>query len=138
MYYQPATVPVEFHQPMGEKGIERGHEILMKSGGFNEGHWNAIQEGGPRNGVLTAVEDFIKQSPHEYYLVIDDRQWGLGIPFRRSARDAARLVRALRFQVFRMRHVDPRLRAWHELVLRMKMSRVAGRLRRVRDGILRR
>ncbi|HEV2864293.1 MAG TPA: class I SAM-dependent methyltransferase [Pyrinomonadaceae bacterium] len=40
MYYQPGLIPEEFIHPFRRDGS------------------NAVHEGGPRNGVLTAVEDF--------------------------------------------------------------------------------
>jgi hypothetical protein len=44
-------------------------------------HWNAIYEGGPRNGVLTAVEDFL-QSHAGYTFFSFQREWGLGVLVR--------------------------------------------------------
>ena len=136
MYYQPSTVPSKYHQPFAMKGIERGRSKLVDSGGFNEGHLNAIEEGGPLNGVLTAIEDFVQQSEHEYYLIVDDRQWGLAILFRKSASGADQLNRMLRSQIFRRRHIEPKIRAWNDLVTKAKNSPPATMLRKCRDLLL--
>jgi hypothetical protein len=44
--------------------LRRGREgrtDLLERGGFNQKMNNALEEGGPRNGVMTAVEDFIAE-----------------------------------------------------------------------------
>ncbi len=135
MYYQPETVPAEFRKPYSRNGMEKGKATLVDSGGFNIGHWNALTEGGPKNGVLTAVEDFIGESTEKYHLIIDDRQWGLGIVFRRTARDSKKLVQRLRSQIFRRKHIEPKLQAWRQLVLSAKMSKIGCVLRKIRNTI---
>ena len=47
---------------------------------------NALQEGGPKNGVLTAIEDFIAQHPNEYRFFKIRYQWGVGVLELRSGR----------------------------------------------------
>lgn len=61
MYYNPKTVPEEFRQPHEPKGIAPGVSELV-DGGANADLYNALHENGERNGVLTAAEDFLKQS----------------------------------------------------------------------------
>jgi SAM-dependent methyltransferase len=87
MYYQPEKVPAEFRQPMDMKGVVLGQNALSDRHGFSRGVAKAPHEGGPRNGVLTAIEDFMKEHQGEYafaQLFGDD---GLGILHRRK--DAA-------------------------------------------------
>jgi len=60
MYYQPETVPKEFRQPHAAKGIIYGRSELSSTGGENKEFYNAEKEGGTKNGVLTAIEDFFK------------------------------------------------------------------------------
>jgi hypothetical protein len=67
MYYDPANVPAEHMQPYQRSGIVRGRSELSP-GGHNAEYFNAKHEGGPRNGVLTAVEDFIGESRHDLAL----------------------------------------------------------------------
>jgi hypothetical protein len=45
------------------RGIVPGHSALQ-DGGLNGTFNNALHEGGPRNGVMTAVEDFVASWPH--------------------------------------------------------------------------
>lgn len=59
MYYDPGAVPTEHRQTAARSGMVPGRSELDPSG-INAGHWNATREGGPRNGVLTAIEDFLR------------------------------------------------------------------------------
>jgi len=55
----------------------------------------ARREGGPRNGVLTAVEDFKAESDRELVLAIIPAVFGLGLLFEASAPWAEALGRAV-------------------------------------------
>jgi hypothetical protein len=79
MYYQPDTIPPEYRQEYARKGIIPGQNQLEDSAGKNRNLWNAVHEGGPRNGVLTAIEDFVAEYPSEYHLCRVRHQYGLGI-----------------------------------------------------------
>jgi hypothetical protein len=65
MYYAPATIADEFRHPYSyEGGALPGHSSLIPGRGFRgagQFAW-AVHEGGPRNGVLTAVEDFLEEA----------------------------------------------------------------------------
>ncbi|WP_195576039.1 class I SAM-dependent methyltransferase [Paenibacillus sp. 1001270B_150601_E10] len=78
MYYFPESVPAEFRQPNERKGMLPGVNELV-AGGHNESVWNAAHEYGPRNGVLTAVEDFLRESPRPLRLHHVPKQHGLSI-----------------------------------------------------------
>ena len=62
MYYAPDRIPAAFRHPYDYKGgALPGSPLLVPDRGFRgmgQFAW-ALFEGGPRNGVLTAVEDFI-------------------------------------------------------------------------------
>lgn len=58
MYYDPKALPDSARHDAARAGIVPGRTELVRDGGINAGHWNATREGGPRNGVLTAIEDF--------------------------------------------------------------------------------
>jgi hypothetical protein len=65
MYYAPDSIPPEFRHPHSfEAGAWPDHDALVAGRGFRgAGHFAwATHEGGPRNGVLTAVEDFLEQA----------------------------------------------------------------------------
>ena len=69
LYYAPERIPEQYRQPFAERGIRRGQAELLEKGGFNPRMNNALREGGPRNGVMTALEDFAKE--HDGDLRID-------------------------------------------------------------------
>ncbi len=79
MYYQPDTIPTEFRLPFARKGIVRGRSELSDSAPYNSDLFNAVREGGPRNGVLTAIEDFIGEHRGEYRFCSVRLKSGLGI-----------------------------------------------------------
>jgi hypothetical protein len=79
MYYQPAMVPSEYRQPHARKGIVVGHSELSLSSGINGYLDNAEIEGGKRNGVLTAIEDFLAEPMNDYLLFRFEEEFGLGV-----------------------------------------------------------
>jgi hypothetical protein len=79
LYYQPATIPPQYRQEYENKGIVRGRSLLADQGGAARHLCNAVREGGLRNGVLTAIENFIAEHPWEYNFCRVRLQFGLGI-----------------------------------------------------------
>jgi hypothetical protein len=79
MYYQPETVPAQHRLEFQRRGILRGQSALVDFGGRNPHLSNAVREGGPRNGVLTAIEDFMAEHPTDYEFCRIRVQYGLGI-----------------------------------------------------------
>ncbi|MGB9979583.1 MAG: hypothetical protein ACPK7R_09975, partial [Methanobacterium sp.] len=62
-------------------GMYPGQTDLKEQGGLNSQLYNAIYENNPKNGVLTAVEDFIDESDLEFSFKIINAFHGLGILF---------------------------------------------------------
>lgn len=61
MYYSPLSIEPKHRHPYAYKGIVPGRSDLTEDG--LNGHFaNALHEGGPQNGVLTAIEDFVRSS----------------------------------------------------------------------------
>src|SRR2546425_971462 len=60
-YYDPDAIPAEWRQPYCyERGVTMDNPGLVEGGFRGCGAWTpAVQEGGPRNGVRRAVEDFL-------------------------------------------------------------------------------
>jgi hypothetical protein len=90
MYYVPESIPEEHRKPWDRRGIAWGRSLLDEKGrGVNPHLANALEEGGPRNGVLTAVEDFIEEcrAPLEFRIV--HGQAGVGILTSRDLLDAS-------------------------------------------------
>src|SRR5579859_4290958 len=61
MYYSPQDLDATARHPYADRGMLPGQSALTESG-LNANFHNALHEGGPRNGVLTAIEDFIAGS----------------------------------------------------------------------------
>ena len=57
-YFDPELIPPEHRQPVVANGGVFPGEPGITEGGLRY-RWPAAREGGPRNGVLTAVEDFV-------------------------------------------------------------------------------
>jgi hypothetical protein len=65
LYYNPGTIPSAYRHPHRRAGLIPGERGLSDRGGLNRDLWNAALEHGPRNGVRTAVEDFLNESQSE-------------------------------------------------------------------------
>jgi cephalosporin hydroxylase len=61
LYYAPERIPAEFRQPWARAGMNPGMKGLHPGRGLNPAMCNAEHEGGPRNGVMTALEDFLEE-----------------------------------------------------------------------------
>ena len=79
LYYDPARIPEKFRQPYRQAGIVPGRSELAIQGGLNPENCNADHEGGPRNGVMTGLEDFIAEHDRPTRLVILPVYFGLAI-----------------------------------------------------------
>ena len=63
MYYEPENIPAQARKPFAKSGIRYAQSSLAENYHFNGHLDNALEEGGEKNGLLTAIEDFIQQSP---------------------------------------------------------------------------
>ncbi|MFM9043215.1 MAG: class I SAM-dependent methyltransferase [bacterium] len=84
-YYAPERIPDEFRQPVArEVWLDPSDPGLTKSGLFYD--CAAVREGGPRNGTLTAVEDFLATEAGEgLEFAVIPAFFGLGVLWPRSA-----------------------------------------------------
>ncbi|WKZ57320.1 MAG: class I SAM-dependent methyltransferase [Bdellovibrionota bacterium] len=78
MYYNPETIPAEHRHPHERAGIAPG-EAGTTEEGINRTIYNASREGGARNGVLTAVEDFMKEHEGSLQLIVVPGLSGVGV-----------------------------------------------------------
>jgi SAM-dependent methyltransferase len=85
MYHAPERIPVEFRHPYARKGIIKKQSELSESNGLNSELNNAVYEGGSRNGVLAAIEDFMKQEAGVWDLSIETERFGIGRLVRKSS-----------------------------------------------------
>jgi hypothetical protein len=94
-YFAPGGLPEPDRHPLagGDGGIFPGDPGLRPGGGLPYPR-SAAREGGPRNGVLTAVEDFVA-TRGDLTLVVIPVFFGLGVVWPHAApwsRDVARIV----------------------------------------------
>ena len=80
LYYNPTTIPEAFRHPFANRGLRPGVPGLVERG-FNDHQNNAVQEGTSRNGVLTAVEDYLKETKEKLQFIQVPGFYGLGILF---------------------------------------------------------
>lgn len=79
LYYSPETIPEEYRQSYERKAIYPGRSELGNEG-INENLLNAVKDGGEKNGVRTAVEDFINEySAFSLKLYMIEALHGLGM-----------------------------------------------------------
>ncbi len=110
-YFDPDAIPAEFRRPL--VGEERG--IFPGDPGTRQGGLpyprSAAQEGGERNGVLTAVEDFVAGDP-DLRLVVVPAFFGFGAVWNTGSPWASR--------------VQEILQPWdrHPLLERMEKNRI--------------
>ncbi len=82
-YFAPELVPEHDRQPTVEGGGLYPGEPGLRPGGLPY-KWPAAREGGPRNGVLTAVEDFV-QARADLRLAVVPAFFGLGVAWPLAA-----------------------------------------------------
>lgn len=75
MYHEPGRIPRKYRHPNQKMGIVQG-EMWLSPEGMNGDYYNALYEGGSRNGVLTAVEDFLR-TRRNYRLSLVQDEHGL-------------------------------------------------------------
>jgi hypothetical protein len=158
-YFDPQAVPAEYRQPTVEGGrLYPGVEGLNDPGGMPY-KWPAAREGGPRNGVLTAAEDFLGEREDSVRLAIVPAFYGLGVVWSLDAPYAAALAELLdpwdrnpllerlernrvlhlassQVQLTRAADAETRLAVAQEVLRRLLVSSafgVAERLSRLRD-----
>jgi hypothetical protein len=141
MYYDPEAIPAEQRKPWARRGIGWGRsELEQEPGGLNPKLANAIEEGGPRNGVLTAVEDFIAGCPDRLELRIVRGTAGIGVLVSENLLSShpavRRLWERLRSPEFLLAEVERlSMEAAEQFSNRVEASWEAGRLRRELEAI---
>jgi cephalosporin hydroxylase/GT2 family glycosyltransferase len=95
LYYAPERVPAEFRQPYRRAGMRPGQSALVGNAGMNRDMANAEHEGGPRNGVMTALDDFVAEHPEPLRVVVVPIFYGLAIVAEDRVLDAHPALAAL-------------------------------------------
>lgn len=117
LYYDALSIPAEFRLP--NVAPDPAAFSAPSKSPVHLDFRQATVEGGPRNGVLTAVEDFVRAAAEPIDLIVIPGFSGLGILVARAARAANAELDAV-LKDFTM---SPRLAAYLEFL-------EAGRLRR--------
>jgi hypothetical protein len=87
-YFDPAAIPEDYRQPIaGDSGGIFPGEPGLRHGGLPYAR-SAAREGGPRNGVFTAVEDFV-EGQEDLRVVVVPAFFGFGAVWHRDAPWAA-------------------------------------------------
>jgi Methyltransferase domain len=89
-YYAPERIPPEHRQPLARDAILAPGEPGVASSGLRY-PWVAKREGGPRNGVLTAIEDFMAKRDG-LRLALVPAYFGLGLLWSEEAAWAAKVA----------------------------------------------
>jgi hypothetical protein len=79
MYYDPARIPAPYRHPYAQGGLRRGAPAFIEGDGLAPELYKAIEEGGPQNGVLTAVEDFLRETELGLRFELVSVDFGLGL-----------------------------------------------------------
>jgi hypothetical protein len=77
-YYEPERIPDEYLQPFARGGLMPGRSAPVTDG-LAVGLYHATAENGPRNGVRTALDDFLAESYQRWRLVDIPGLSGIGI-----------------------------------------------------------
>lgn len=97
LYYSPESLPEDaVHPHTFEHGVALDSRHVVQGGHRGEGHFAwALEEGGSRNGVLTAVEDFLADHS-DLAMATIPCLFGLGIMYSTSSPFAGELADLLR------------------------------------------
>ncbi|WP_082672923.1 glycosyltransferase domain-containing protein [Paenibacillus senegalimassiliensis] len=79
LYYNPELIPKEYLKPYKNDGLVLGTSELSQVGGLNRHLNNCVYENNYKNGVLTAIEDFLSESQQSLKLFTYPAYHGLGI-----------------------------------------------------------
>ena len=93
-YFDPPAIPEEHRHPMGRGGLWPGRPGVHEDSGLNPNASHALSEGTPRNGVLTAVEDFVSEADEQFELSTLTGLFGLAILIPRKRLASSEPLRA--------------------------------------------
>lgn len=79
LYYNPENIPDKFRKPYKQKGVRPDSAELLEEGGLNQHLNNSIYENDLQSGVLTAIEDFLKETDQSIEFLKLPGLSGLGI-----------------------------------------------------------
>lgn len=93
MYYNPENIPFEFRQPYKQSGLVPGKSSLDPTG-INSQMLNSVYENNPRNGVLTAIEDFLNETSFELEFFKLHGFYGIGVIIPSTLKEVSNFMRS--------------------------------------------
>lgn len=119
LYYDVSSVPEPYRQDLVQGGLTPGREEAVPGQGMNQHLTHARLEGGPRNGVRTAIEDFVnEQAGYRFSSIPGYNGLGFVVPEADVEQPYAKRITAFCAE-------NPPLRAILERVERERMSALA-------------
>jgi hypothetical protein len=87
LYYDPTRIPPDYLQPhVWDRGVTLDDPGVVPGGFRGEGRWAcAVREGGARNGVLTAIDDFVQGKEGKLTWACVPAVFGLGVLYAKEA-----------------------------------------------------
>jgi len=79
LYYNPDAIPPKYTNKYARRGIDLHSKQLTEKIGVNSALNNALESDTPKNGVFTAVEDFLNTTDFDLKSIIIPGFHGLGI-----------------------------------------------------------
>lgn len=79
LYYNPDNIPSDYQNDYSKLGMHPDSEDLLPEYGLNTNLFNANKENTPKNGVLTAIEDFLNECQLDLEFHFVPIFFGLGI-----------------------------------------------------------
>jgi len=136
MYYSPEDMDEDQRRPYAYRGLSPDSPELVE-GGMNGMLANALVEGGPKNGVLTAIEDFVAEWPAELRLHTLPFFNGLGIlvPAVRATPELDRLIESFSQPPSLIETVKTLER--QHMLARCELAKLQGALTRRTDALVR-
>ncbi|MBM3668019.1 MAG: class I SAM-dependent methyltransferase [Actinobacteria bacterium] len=124
-YYAPERIPEQYRQPLAREAMIAPGESGTASAGILY-PWAAAREGGPKNGVLTAIEDFLEHRSG-LRLAIVPAFFGLGVLWPEDAPWADTVANVVapwdrsalvaRLEADRVQHIVDRIKLERQQVL---------------------
>lgn len=141
LYYFPGTIPSRYRHRYEQAPVSPARSELG-SPGLNPHLYNAVHEGGPANGVLTAVEDFVSGSETRWHFTTVPGMFGLGIlapeALLRRRRKVRTLIASIQSVEFMRRQCEIIERARVEAEIRAKNAATSERSTRQTEALLER
>jgi len=79
LYYAPERIPEDARQPFAAGGLLPGRTDLAEGEGMNQHLDNAVEEGGARKGVMSALDDFVAEHDRPLRTVVLPIYYGLAL-----------------------------------------------------------